>query len=51
MPLFGFFWLGFTCLIRWLADWYPLWASGPIVTVALVVFPLGFLGGIGGFDY
>ena len=51
MPAFGFFWLGITCLIRWAAHWYPLWQSGPIVSVALVVFPLGFLGGIGGFDY
>jgi cytochrome c oxidase subunit 1 len=51
MPTFGFFWLGFTCLIRWAADWHPLWQSGPIVAVALVSFPLGFLLGIGGFDY
>ena len=29
----------------------PVWKSGPIVTVALVVFPLGFLIGLGGFDY
>jgi cytochrome c oxidase subunit I len=50
-PLFGFVWLGFTCLIRWAAHWHPIWASGPIVTVSLVVFPLGFLLGLGGFDY
>jgi len=51
MPAFGFFWLGITCLIRWAAHWHPIWASGPIVTVSLVVFPLGFLLGLGGFDY
>src|SRR5437773_796555 len=51
MPLFGFFWLGVTCLIRSAAHWHPIWASGPIVSVALVVFPLGFLLGLGGFDY
>jgi cytochrome c oxidase subunit 1 len=50
-PLFGFFWLGFTCLIRWAAHWDPIWAAAPILTVALVVFPFGFLIGIGGFDY
>ena len=50
-PLFGFFWLGVTCLIRSAADWHPIWAAAPIVTVSLVVFPLGFLVGIGGFDY
>jgi cytochrome c oxidase subunit 1 len=50
-PFFGFFWLGFTVLIRWACHWYPLWDSGPIVSVALVVFPIGFLLGIGGFDY
>ena len=50
-PLFGTFWLGVTVLIRWAADWYPLWKSGPIVSVALVSYPLGFLLGLGGLDY
>jgi len=50
-PLFGCFWLGITCLIRWAAHWDPIWAAAPILTVGLVVFPFGFLIAIGGFDY
>src|SRR5262245_3372662 len=47
-PLFGFFWIGVTCAIRWAADWQPIWYAPPLVTVATISFPLGFLAGIGG---
>ena len=40
-----------SCCIRWLAGWHPIWYGPPIVTVELVTTPLGFLVGIGGFDY
>ena len=33
------------------AHWHPIWQSGPLATVGLVSFPLGFLIGIGVFDY
>ena len=42
---------GSTCLIRWAAHWDPVWYSVPLVTVATVTFPIGFLIGIGAFDY
>src|SRR5215216_1425342 len=51
IPLFGGFGIGLVCLIRWLADWHPFWSGGPLVTVELVTIPIGFLVGIGGFDY
>ena len=38
-------------LIRWLADWDPVWKGSVLVTVQLVTAPLGFLVGLGGFDY
>jgi cytochrome c oxidase subunit 1 len=50
-PAFGFFWLGITCLIRWAAHWHPIWEGQPLTTVGLFSFPIGFLIGIGGFDY
>jgi len=50
-PLFGFFWIGFACLIRNWANWRPVWSGTPLVTIATVVFPIGFLIGIGAFDY
>ena len=50
-PLIGFAGLGLVCLIRWLADWAPVWKSTPLVVVSTVVFPIGFLTGIGSFDY
>ena len=43
--------VGLVCLIRWAAHWDPIWYAQPIVTVALVTFPIGFLIGIGCFDY
>ncbi len=50
-PLVGFAGLGLVCLIRWAAHWDPIWKSQPLVTVATVTFPIGFLIGIGAFDY
>jgi cytochrome c oxidase subunit 1 len=50
-PAFGFFWLGFACLVRWAAHWHPIWSGVPLSTIATVSFPLGFLAGIGAFDY
>src|SRR5580658_4531450 len=38
-PLFGMFWLGFACLVRWLAHWHPVWSGVPLVTIATVSFP------------
>jgi cytochrome c oxidase subunit 1 len=50
-PLIGFAGLGLVCLIRWLADWAPVWKGQPLTVVATVTFPIGFLSGIGSFDY
>jgi cytochrome c oxidase subunit 1 len=50
-PLVGSLGLGLVCLIRWAAGWGPVWSGVPLTTVALVSFPLGFLIGLGGFDY
>ena len=50
-PLVGFLGLGLVCLIRWAAHWHPIWKSVPLVTVSTVTFPIGFLIGIGAFDY
>ena len=37
--------------LRALFSWHPAWKGTDIVTVELVTVPLGFLAGIGGFDY
>ena len=50
-PLVGFAGLGLDCLIRWAAALGSVWYSVPLVTVATVTFPIGFLIGIGAFDY
>ena len=50
-PLIGFIGLGITCAIRWAADWQPIWYAPPLITVATITFPLGFLAGLGAFDY
>jgi len=50
-PAFGFFWIGFACLVRWAAHWHPIWKTVPLVTIGTVSLPLGFLIGIGVFDY
>jgi cytochrome c oxidase subunit I len=50
-PLFFGIGAGLVVLIRWLAHWHPIWKGVPITTVELVTTPLGFLVGLGGFDY
>ena len=43
---------GSSCFIRWLAGWHPIGTGRPITVVALLTAaPVGFLAGIGGFDY
>ena len=49
---FGGLGLGIVSLCRWGAGWHPILLSEPDVLVAaLVSAPLGFLGGLGAFDY
>jgi cytochrome c oxidase subunit I len=50
-PIFFGIGVGLPVLIRWLSHWHPVWKGSVIVTVELVTVPLGFLVGIGGFDY
>jgi cytochrome c oxidase subunit I len=50
--LFGWIGFGIVVLIRWAAGWHPILLLEPIVLVAgLVAAPIGFLAGIGVFDY
>jgi len=50
--LFGGIGFGITVLIRWGAGWHPILLTEPIVLIsALVSAPIGFLAGIGAFDY
>jgi cytochrome c oxidase subunit I len=42
---------GITVLVRWLEGWDPIWKGSIITTVELTTVPLGFLAGIGAFDY
>jgi len=51
MPIFIGFGIALPVLIRWLAGWHPIWDGEVIITVELVTAPLGFLVGLGGFDY
>jgi cytochrome c oxidase subunit 1 len=50
-PIFFGIGVGLPVLIRWLAHWDPVWKGSVIVTVELVTVPIGFLVGLGGFDY
>jgi cytochrome c oxidase subunit 1 len=50
-PIFFGIGLGLPVLIRWLAHWHPLWKGSVLTTVELTTTPIGFLVGIGGFDY
>src|SRR5438067_7679079 len=51
-PGFGGFGFGLVVLIRWLAHWHPIIETQSLVLVAgLVTAPIGFLAGIGAFDY
>jgi cytochrome c oxidase subunit 1 len=50
--LFGAIGLGLVVVFRWWAGWYPLLDPAPVTLVAaLVSAPLGFLAGLGAFDY
>jgi cytochrome c oxidase subunit I len=50
--LFGWIGFGIVVLIRWAAAWHPILLLEPLVLVAgLVAAPIGFLAGIGAFDY
>ena len=51
-PLFWAIGAGLVCLLRSFAGWDPVWEWNAIVVVAfLTALPLGFLAGIGAFDY
>src|SRR5437899_6086720 len=51
-PLFFGIGCGIVVLCRWWGGWHPIW-FGSIITLvgALVALPIGFLAGIGAFDY
>ncbi len=50
--LFGWIGFGIVVLVRWGAGWHPILLTEPLVLVAgLVAAPIGFLAGIGAFDY
>jgi cytochrome c oxidase subunit I len=51
-PLFFGIGCGIVCLCRWWGGWDPIWFNEIIVLVgALTAAPIGFLAGIGAFDY
>lgn len=51
-PAFGAFGLGLVTVLRWWGGWHPILDAAPDVLVGLLVAsPLGFLAGIGCFDY
>jgi cytochrome c oxidase subunit 1 len=50
--LFAAFGFGLVVVFRWWGGWQPLLKTDPIVLVSLLVAgPIGFLAGIGAFDY
>ena len=51
IPLFFGIGVGIMALVRWLEGWDPVWLGEVVVTVSLVTIPMGFLAGIGSFDY
>src|SRR5438046_1839696 len=52
MALFAGIGLGLVLLFRSIAGWDPLWEWNTIIVVAfLTAMPIGFLGGLGAFDY
>ena len=51
IPLFFGIGAGITVLVRALESWHPIWPGSMITTVELTTVPLGFLVGLGGFDY
>ena len=50
-PVFFGIGIGLPVLLRYLAGWDPVWKGSVLVTVELVTTPIGFLVGLGGFDY
>jgi cytochrome c oxidase subunit 1 len=51
-PLFWGIGFGITVIVRWLEGWHPIVEWDVVtVTATLTAAPLGFLAGIGGFDY
>jgi cytochrome c oxidase subunit I len=50
-PIFFGIGIAIPVLIRWIVDWQPVWKGTVIITIELVTTPLGFLVGLGGFDY
>ena len=50
-PLFAGIGFAIVYLIRWKAGWEPYWNGTVIAGVSMVTIPLGFLTGLGGFDY
>ncbi len=51
-PLFFGIGCGIVVLCRWWGGWHPIWFGEIIVLVAaLIAAPIGFLAGIGAFDY
>jgi cytochrome c oxidase subunit 1 len=51
-PLFFGIGSGIVVLCRWWGSWHPIWFGEVIVLVgALIAAPIGFLAGIGAFDY
>src|SRR5437867_602957 len=51
-PLFFGIGCGIVVLCRWWGGWHPIWFGSIIVLVAaLIAGPVGFLAGIGAFDY
>ena len=52
MALFWGIGAGLVTLLRWLAGWDPTWDWTVVVSVAfLTTMPIGFLAGLGAFDY
>jgi cytochrome c oxidase subunit 1 len=52
VPLFFGLGSGIVVLCRWWGGWHPIWFGSVIVLVAaLIAGPIGFLAGIGAFDY
>ncbi len=51
MPLFFGIGAGLMVLVRFAEGWHPVWKGVTLTTIELVMVPLGFLSGIGGFDY
>jgi cytochrome c oxidase subunit 1 len=50
--LFGTFGFGLVVVLRWWGDWQPILKGTPIVLVSILICaPLGFLAGLGTFDY